>query len=167
MSLGKSPALLPTAQFILYPTLCAIPISGNAYCCFLKYTDGQQTPSLQKNKQKSKTNITAMEWGSWQHKGCKSLCAQTAQKIVSNFSKPNQRHWEHHIRTKLATPLLAPRESHVGTIEIMGTNMHPKMPVCQRLCHAVIETVASGWSGVRTLVIKFLQSATIFGLHIL
>lgn len=34
MSLGKSPALLPTTtQFILCPTACAIPISGNAYCC--------------------------------------------------------------------------------------------------------------------------------------
>lgn len=33
MSLGKSPALLLTTQFTLYPAPVLSPISGNAYCC--------------------------------------------------------------------------------------------------------------------------------------
>lgn len=81
MSLGKSPALLlTTVQFILYPTSCAIPISGNAYCSFWSIQRANKlyhSNTKQNNKQKDKTNTRAKELGSWQHEGYKSPCAQS------------------------------------------------------------------------------------------
>lgn len=101
MSLGKSPALLLTTQFTLYPAPVLSPISGNAYCCVWSIQKANKLhhckiPIKSNNKEVKLTNTTPMA----------DECRQ-AKTLPAIFPKPSQRHWKQHVRTRWATPLLA------------------------------------------------------------